>query len=306
MLRVKREIFTTKITLEQTADLIYNKVAGLAAENANFLRCRIFRGGFALWQGESSFMFIIISETFISAWAMIILLLIFAGLSVPDIFRRHFLSKGAVLYITMFFAPLAVCISIGTAVLGVIGDNPAWKKILIFAGSAALFLISAVVYVRGHFYPTDKSADYGVQKKLIGARRLILIGLPSSLLYSALAVVILVEFITLVLPLLGGSLSDFLATVGTLLIGLLIPLFNIFVFIYLLMLGTELTYFGAALLMAFLQCLLITNGCIRYIVTENIGKVEKGLFIFLALFPGINFIMGIRYCVKISKKLKEK
>lgn len=251
-------------------------------------------------------MFGIIGEIFINAWAMIILLLIFAGLSVPDIFRRHFLSKGAVLYIIMFLAPLAACISIGTAVLGVIGDNPVWKKILIFAGSAALFLISAVVYVRGHFYPTDKSADYGGQEKLIGARRLILIGLPSSLLYSALAVVILVEFITLVLPLLGGSLSDFLATVGTLLIGLLIPLFNIFVFIYLLLLGTELTYFGAALLMAFLQCLLITNGCIRYIVTENIGKVEKGLFIFLALFPGINFIMGIRYCVKISKILKKK
>lgn len=246
----------------------------------------------------------IVTNQFLMIIVLVAMLLIFVGFAVCDIFKRHLLSKGAVLYITMLLAPLAAFIAIGEPFLFVITDNPTWQKVLVFVGGGVLFLAASVVYVRGNVFPTAKSSDYGGKEKLIGARRLIILGGIGTVLYGVFTVYQFVEALNLVL-LWGENPTEFFNNLVFMLIGLLIPLINIIILMYLIILGSQLLVFASGVFMTSLQYVLIANGCIRYILTENRSKAEKALFILLALVPGVNIIMGIRYSVQISRILKE-
>lgn len=246
----------------------------------------------------------IMTNSVITITALIVLLLIFVGFAVCDIFKRHLLSRGAVLYITMLLVPLAAFAAVGVPLMFVLTQSPAWAKVLVFLGGILLFLISAVIYVRGNVFPTDKSSDYGGQAKLIGARRLIVLGGAGTVLYGVFTIVELVETINLVM-IWGDNPEEFFDHLLLLLIALLIPLMNLIVLIYLIILGSQFLAFAAGVIMTFLQYVLIANGCIRYILTENRSKAEKALFILLALVPGVNIFMGMRYFVQISRILRE-
>lgn len=246
----------------------------------------------------------ILHEVLLNRWVMLALILIYAGFSVTEIFRRHLLSKGAVFYVTMFLAPAAAYSSIAAPLWIAMTDNSDLEKVLYFIGGIVLFFLSAFVYIRGHIFPTEKNFDYGGQEKLIGARRLITVGALSALLYWIFSIIQLVVALNWVM-MLGNGLMPILGTLALLLFGLLIPIANIFIIIYFIMLGTQFLIWAAILFMAFLQSLLVTNGCIRYILTEDRSKLQKALFILLALVPGVNIIMGIRYSVQISRIFKE-
>ena len=167
-----------------------------------------------------------------------------------------------------------------------------------------LFIMTAVIYVRGNIFPTDKSSDYGGQTKLVGARRLIVLGTAGTVIYGVFTVIELVETINLII-ILGDDPEKFFNHLLFLVVALLIPLINLMVLIYLIILGSQFLVFAAGVIMTMLQYVLIANGCIRYILTENRSKGEKALYIILALVPGVNIIMGIRYSVQISRILKE-
>lgn len=246
----------------------------------------------------------ILHEVLLNRWVMLALILIYAGFSVTEIFRRHLLSKGAVFYVTMFLAPAAAYSSIAAPLWFAMTDNSDLEKVLYFIGGIVLFLLSAFVYIRGHIFPTEKNFDYGGQEKLIGARRLITVGALSALLYWIFSIIQLVIALNWVTAL-GDGPVEILKNFGALLIGLIIPFVNIFIIIYFIMLGTQFLIWAAILFMAFLQSLLVTNGCIRYILTEDRSRLQKALFIILALVPGVNIIMGIRYSVQISRIFKE-
>lgn len=246
----------------------------------------------------------ILHEILMNRWVMLILILIYAGVAVGNIFRRNLLSKGAVFYITMFLTPAATYSSIAAPFWVVVTESEDWEKNLYLVGGIVLFLLSAFVYIRGHIFPTEKYADYGGQEKLIGARRLIITGTSGTLLYGVFSVIQLIIAIKFVLSI-GDGPVEVLKNFGLMLVGLLIPLINIFMIILFVLMGTQFLIWAAILLMAFLQCILVTNGCIRYILTEDKSKPLKALFIVLALIPGVNIIMGIRYCVKISGIFKE-
>lgn len=242
---------------------------------------------------------------YISITALVVLLLFFLITAVCDLVkRRHLLSKGALYYITMMLVPVAAFAAVGVPMLFVIGDKPTWAKVLVFLGGMLLFLLSAVIYVRGNIFPTDKSSDYGGQAKLIGARRLIVLGEAGTVLYGIFTIVELVQTINLVM-IWGDNPEEFFNNLLILLIALLIPLMNLIVLIYLIILGSQFLVFAAGVIMTMLQYVLIANGCIRYILTENRSKGEKALYILLALVPGVNIFMGIRYSVQISRILKE-
>ena len=246
----------------------------------------------------------IMTNLVITITALIVLLLFFVGTAVCDIFKRHLLSKGAVYHITMLLAPLAAFAAVGVPLMFVLTQNPTWAKVLVFLGGIVLFIMTAVIYVRGNIFPTDKSSDYGGQTKLVGARRLIVLGTAGTVIYGVFTVIELVETINLII-ILGDDPEKFFNHLLFLVVALLIPLINLMVLIYLIILGSQFLVFAAGVIMTMLQYVLIANGCIRYILTENRSKGEKALYIILALVPGVNIIMGIRYSVQISRILKE-
>ncbi|MCM1298226.1 MAG: hypothetical protein NC203_03285 [Firmicutes bacterium] len=244
-------------------------------------------------------------------WVAVGLAVMYVGLIAADIFRRHLLSKGAVYYITVFLAPAAMYSAVAGAFMGFAEAQGAKGETALFVIiGVVLFLLSAAVYIRGHIYPTEKNRNYNGQEKLIGAKRLIITGMPSAVIYfvfSVIQLVIAVQwFIEFGGPLASEGLIKLLQNLVGLILLLFIPLANIVVIAVLVLIGGQFLIWGAMLLMAFMQCLLVTNGCIRYTLTENKSKAEKVLFVILALIPAVNFILGIRYLIKISETLKER
>lgn len=253
----------------------------------------------------------LLNLVFSNKWVMLGMAVVYGGLVITDICRRHLLSKGAVYYITMFLAPAAMYSAVAGGFIGVAyAEGVKWEMALFFIIGVVLFLLSAAVYIRGHIYPTEKSRNYSGQEKLIGAKRLIITGMPSAVIYFVFSVIQLVIAVQWLIefggPLASEGLIKLLQNLVGLILLLFIPLANIVVIAVLVLIGGQFLIWGAMLLMAFMQCLLVTNGCIRYTLTENKSKAEKVLFVILALIPAVNFILGIRYLIKISETLKER
>lgn len=240
----------------------------------------------------------IVNEILLSPWTAIIMLLIFVGFSIGNIFYKRLLSKGAVFYITMLLAPAAIYSSVGVFLIIFFEQIPL-KTVLANIGCAFLFSLSFFVYIRGHIFPAVKISDDAERERLIGSRRLVITGILGTLMCGTFSVFWLIDIITS-LSVLGNGPLEILQTLGAFLVALLIPLINLIVVAYMLIVGSQFAIWAAVVFLAFLQCLLVTNGCIRYILTKNSSKLIKALLIIPTLIPGVNIIMGICYSVKIT------
>ena len=249
---------------------------------------------------------------------MTVLLAFYTVLAVADLFKRHLLSNTFVYWITMLLAPFAAMTSIAVPVNALISilneEETNWGKIVLTCiGGAALLLIAAVVYVRGHIAPLNKvSEKYGDNKKYFAAKRLIKVGCTGSLIYAVPFIIMSVEMLSYIAvgtfifadAVEANGISGIFALAVLLVLAFLIPIVNIFAICALFFLGVEFSVWGITAIAVLLMSILITNGCIRYILTTDKTKLKKAGWILLSLIPVYNFVYGI-YCItKINKNLK--
>lgn len=226
-----------------------------------------------------------------------------------DLFKRHLLSNAVVYTATMLVIPIAALTAVGTPIAALINDVTVVKEILLIIESIALLAVCLTVYIRGHISPVDKTLEkYSGGIRFYAARRLISVGIAGNLLYGLLFIAVAVETSTIA----GGLLlppemtvSEFLFMPIFYLLLLCVPILNILVILMFIVVGAEFVALGATALMTLIPILLIANGCIRYILTTDMTKGKKALWIFLSFIPVFNFIYGIICLTKINKRLKE-
>ena len=246
------------------------------------------------------------------------LLLLYVSLVIADLFRRHLLSGGKVYTITMLLVPIAALVAIGTPIFplleaGVNDGKGLFKALVILAGSVLLFLLAAVIYIRGHIAPIDKTLDkYEGQQKLFAMKRLIKVGYAGTAVYGLMMTAFAVENIMILYGILKvtGEIQPITELKDLLIIPLffaallIVPCFNIIGIIIILFVGTEFAALGVTAFMAFLLNMLVANGCIRYILTTDKTKGQKAIFILLSFIPAFNIVYGFKCLKKISQELK--
>lgn len=263
---------------------------------------------------------------FLSSWRlMLILLLLYAGFAIADLFKRHLLSNAVVYWITMLLAPFAAAAAVVVPVIELLAalsndeEQMNWGKIiLLFIGGGALLLLVAAVYIRGHIAPLNKASEkYGNNKKYFASKRLIKVGYAGMLLYAVPFIIMSCVMITLISTGTVAFSYIFISAVEEYgIIGIvyfiimifamfLIPIVNLAVICMLIFLGIQTAAWGITAVAVLLVNILIANGCIRYILTTDMTKGKKALWIFLSLIPAFNFVYGIRCLTKINKYLKE-
>lgn len=224
---------------------------------------------------------------------MIVLFVIYAVLVFADLFKRHLLSKPGIYEVTMLLAPIAALTAVGTPILSLFTKGIG-AAVLIFIGGAALLILAAAVYIRGHIIPVDKLAgNYAASK------RLIYLGTAGTAVYGIIMIWQIIELLTLFNSM-GNTVIESIHLLIVLLILLFVPIINIISLIILLFIGAEIAAIGIAAFLALLMSLLTSNGCIRYIITTDMTKGQKALRIFLSLIPIVNIFMGIGYCKKMK------
>ncbi|MCM1023099.1 MAG: hypothetical protein NC395_03475 [Prevotella sp.] len=259
-----------------------------------------------------------------SWWVLAILLLGYAAFAVADLFKRHLLSNTVIYWITMLLAPFAAAAAVIAPVsefLNGADDNGFhWgRTILIFILGAALLVLTAVIYIRGHIAPLPKNSEpntseqYGENRQISAAARLIKVGLVGTVIY-------LIPFVNMtyeiILFLIAGTtaLVGVTATVGIrgllsliliILIAFFVPIANVVVIFIFCFVGIEFALWGVTAIAVLLADILVANGCIRYIVATDKTKGQKAWRIFLSLIPAVNFVYGIRCLTKINNRLKE-
>lgn len=241
---------------------------------------------------------------------MTIFLVIFLAAAIADLFRRHLLSNAVVYTASMLLIPIAALTAVGTPIFALMDDVTVGREILLIAESLALLAVCLTLYIRGHVSPIDKTSEkYSGSIRFYAAKRLISVGIAGNCLYGVLLIESIAEVTSLAV--LGGlsisqmPISD-LPLLPVILIALLItPIFNVIFIFILIIIGAEFVWLGATALMTLIPVLLIANGCIRYILTTDMTKGKKALWIFLSLIPAFNFVYGIKCLMKINKRLKE-
>ncbi len=187
------------------------------------------------------------------------------------LFKRNFLSRPVVYHITMLLSIFLM----NNAVFVICGGTNVMSYLI---ASHIINILSLVIYIRGHIFPIylDLEEKYIGYKPLYAAKRLIFTGLLGVCLYTFLSAC---------------------------------------VFCYALLLENDYEYgenyaglivfvtFISCILMAVLAGLLITNGCIRYILTTDKIKGKKVLFIILMFIPIFNVVYGVICFKKISKRV---
>lgn len=247
---------------------------------------------------------------------MAVLLLLYGSLVTADLFRRHLLSGGKVYTITMLLAPIAALVAIGTPLFplleaGVNEGKGIFKALAILSGSVMLFLLALVIYIRGHISPIDKTSDiYGDRQKLYAVKRLIKVGYAGTAVYGLMTLAVLAENLIILYGMYKiteefwtGDVKDLLLIPMFLAALLIVPCFNIIGIIIIFFIGTEFAALGVTAFMTFLLNLLITNGCIRYILTTDKTKGQKAIFILLSFIPAFNIVYGFICLKKISREL---
>lgn len=206
---------------------------------------------------------------------MVIALLILTACAVTDYFKRYFLSLPAVYHITMLLSIFTIC---NSAWVTVNGTNVMWYV----AVSRVTNILSLLIYIRGHILPINEHLDkYSAAPELYAAKRLIFTGVLGVCLYTLLAAAVYcyscyhAEQHQRYYP---YQSEDY----GALIIA------AVFIF---------------CLFMVALAGLLISNGCIRYILTTNTKKSQKARII-LSFVPVFNVVYGIICLKNMSKKLK--
>ena len=121
---------------------------------------------------------------------MIFLIAFLAILIAADLFKRHLLSNPIVYAITMLIIPFALFVAVATPVF-VLSEKDLSSAILHFALGILLLALAAVIYVRGHIIPVNKSAiisKYGENVSFYASKRLIVTGSAVSVVYGILFV----------------------------------------------------------------------------------------------------------------------
>ena len=253
----------------------------------------------------------------LSPQLMAVLLLVYAGLAAADLFKRHLLSNPVVYWATILLAPVAALTAIIvpiTELLNKLGnEKTSWGKIILaFIGGAALLLLAAVVYIRGHIAPIDKASEkYESNKNYFAAKRLISVGIAGNILYGIFLAVSFIEVSSLIFLVgdavlsSGMSVKDMVILPFFLIFLLFVPIANVIVIFIFIFAASEFVTLGVTAFMTLMFVILIANGCIRYILTTDMTKGKKALWIFLSLIPAFNFVYGIICLTKINKRLKE-
>ena len=236
---------------------------------------------------------------------LIIFLIIYAGFVIADLFKRHLLSNGFIYYFTVLLSPFAVTTAICSFMYSLVDRNSSWVIILTFLGSALLTALAAAVYIRGHIKPVDKTSrqlEYASpeQVNISALKRLVITGTVGMVIFGIIALYALamaIEYLivfTFAVPFIIGTI-----------ICLLIPGINLFAAMALLAIGIAagevIAVVCATITMVMLMSFLVTNGCIRYILTTNKTKGQKALFIFLSFIPIYNVIYGIHSLLKTNE-----
>lgn len=194
-----------------------------------------------------------------------------AVLIIIGIFKHGFLSRPVVYHITVLFSIFLM----NNAVLVISGNTNVMSYLI---ASHIINILSLVIYIRGHIFPIcfDLEEKYSGYKPLYAAKRLIFTGVLGVCLYTLLAACVFCYALFLE--------NDYEHAENY--AGLII--FVTFIF---------------CILMAALAGLLITNGCIRYILTTDKTKGKKVLYIILMFIPIFNFVYGVICLKRISKKV---
>lgn len=205
---------------------------------------------------------------------LVIALLILAACAVTDYFKRYFLSLPVVYHITML---LSIFVINNSAWVLLNGTNIMWYVIV----SHIANILSLLIYIRGHILPINENLDkYSAAPELYAAKRLIFTGILGVCLYTLLSACVYCYSLYHAARQrqYGYEHSEDYAA-----------LIILAVFIF-------------CILMTALAGLLISNGCIRYILTTDKTKSKK-MFIILTFVPVFNVVYGVMCLKKISKKV---
>ncbi|MBQ3162332.1 MAG: hypothetical protein IJC04_09445 [Oscillospiraceae bacterium] len=248
----------------------------------------------------------LVSLMFCNINTLIFLIAFLAVLLIADLFKRHLLSNPIVYAITMLMVPLALLVAVATPVWALV-EKTFLEAILYFALGILLLVLAAVIYIRGHIVPVNKSAvirKHDGNVSYYAAKRLIVTGSAISVVYGILLIVQSGWLGSVFVSIFGSDIvSIFQAAIFWLLL-MLIPFINILVALIFLFLGAELLMLGIMTIMFLLPNMLVTNGCIRCIVHSDKTKLMKALFIVLSFIPVFNIIYGIICLKKFSAELK--
>lgn len=194
-----------------------------------------------------------------------------AVLIAAGIFKRDLLSRPVVYHISMLFSIFLI-----NNAAFVIMDGTNVMSYLI--ASHVINILSLAIYIRGHIFPIyfDLEEKYIGYKPLYAAKRLIFTGFLGVCLYTLLSACVFCYPFFLENDHEHGENYAALIVLAT------------FVF---------------CIFMAVFAGLLITNGCIRYILTTDWKKGKKALFIILTFIPIFNVVYGVMCLKKISKKV---
>ena len=202
-----------------------------------------------------------------AVWIAVVL----AVLVTIEFFKRDFLTLPGVYHITMLFS----IFSMNNAAFVILDYTNVMSYLI---ASYVINILSLLIYIRGHIFPIyfDLDEKYRDYKPLYAAKRLIFTGFLGVCLYTFLSACVLCY----------AFLMESDSEHGENYAGLII--FATFIF---------------CIFMTVLAGLLITNGCIRYILTTDKTKGKKALFIILSFVPIFNVVYGVICLKKISKKV---
>lgn len=194
-----------------------------------------------------------------------------AVLIIIGIFKRGFLSRPVVYHITVLFSIFLM----NNSAFVINDSNVEWYVTV----SYFINILSLIIYIRGHIFPINKNLDkYRGDPKLYAAKRLIFTGFLGVCLYTLLAVCVYCYALYY-----GSQQSNENHEKWALL------------YIY--------AKFFMCLVTSAAAGLLITNGCIRYILTTDKTKGKKVLYIILTFIPIFNVVYGVICLKRISKKV---
>ncbi len=230
---------------------------------------------------------------------MLVLFAIMVISAVADLFKRHLLSSRIVYTITMLVAPFSALVSVITPISILVHKQNASAIPALLIGSV-LFLLTSVIYIRGHIAPIDKNAvadKYSEKLYYCASKRLIAIGSVGTALYGLFFVIQAVYC---------AQMLNFvnIASLIFMIILLFIPYFNVGAMFFIIMYSAEFLALGILGIVVLIPNLLVTNGCIRCIVHSDKTKPKKALFIVLSFIPVFNIVYGIICLKRISAELK--
>lgn len=189
------------------------------------------------------------------------------------IFKRYFLSLPAVYHVSML---LSILMLIFSASVTTDGMSVEWYLNV----NRAVLILSLAIYIRGHIFPLDLK-KYKEQKPLYAAKRLIFTGLLGIGVFALFAAVTYGKAVWEEMHYVPTETSfEDMSGIG------------------------DMLAFIMFIAMACLAGLLVTNGCIRYILTADKTKGKKALYILLTFIPIFNIVYGVICLKKINKALK--